>query len=120
MGAHAAIRLALSELGELPRPLPARYALALVVLLGEAGDARHGRWAARWAAQVTLADAHVDLAALAELVRAFAAAPRLGGAGREAVATLAERHGVRDVRGLLIGPQSGDPSRCRSLSRRVR
>ena len=55
MGAHAAIRLALSELGELPRPLPARYALALVVLLGEAGDARHGRWAARWAAQVTLA-----------------------------------------------------------------
>ena len=101
---------ALSELGELPRPLPPRYALALVVLLGEAGDARHGRWAARWAAQVTLADAHVDLAALAELVRALAAAPGLGNAGREAVATLAERHGVRDVSGLLIGPQPhGDP-----------
>jgi hypothetical protein len=70
-------------------------------LLGEAGDARHGRWAARWAAQVTLADPGVDLAALAELVRALAAAPRLGMAGREAVAVLAERHGVGDVSGLL-------------------
>ena len=93
---------ALSELGELPRPLVPRYALGLVVLLGEAGDARHGRWAARWAAQVTLADPGVDLAALAELVRVLAAAPRLGIAGREAVAAVAERHGVGDVSGLLI------------------
>jgi hypothetical protein len=61
----------------------------------------------RWAAQVTLGDAHVDRAALAELVRVLAT-PRLGGAGREAVAALAERHGVRDVSGLLIGPHPGD------------
>ena len=85
----------------MPRPLAARYALGLVVLLGEAGDARHGRWAARWAAQVTLADPGVDLSALAELVRALAAAPRLGTAGREAIAALAERHGVGEVSGLL-------------------
>lgn len=90
-----------SELSELPHPLALRYALSLVVLLGEAGDARHGRWAARWVAQVTLADPGVDLAALAELMRAPATAPRLGMAGREAVAALAERHGVGDVSGLL-------------------
>ncbi|MCA1678335.1 MAG: hypothetical protein LC777_05000 [Actinobacteria bacterium] len=102
--------MALSELGELPRPLAPRYALALVVLLGEADDARHGRWAARWAAQVTLTDPAVDLAALAELVRALAAAPRLGTAGREAVAALAERHGVADVGSLLSGP-GGDGGR---------
>ncbi len=104
---------ALSELGELPRPLAPRYALGLVVLLGEAEDPRHGRWAARWAAHVTLADAQVDLAALAELVRTLAAAPRLGRAGREAVAALAERHGVRDVSGLLIGPESDGGRRVR-------
>jgi hypothetical protein len=104
---------ALSELGELPRPLAARYALGLVVLLGEAEDPRHGRWAARWAAHVTLADAQVDLGALAELVRTLAAAPRLGRAGREAVAALAERHGVRDVSGLLIEPESDGGRRVR-------
>ena len=105
--------MALSELGELPRPLASRYALGLVVLLGEAEDPRHARWAARWAAHVTLADAQVDLAALAELVRTLAAAPHLGKAGREAVAALAERHGVRDVSGLLIGPESDGDRRVR-------
>jgi hypothetical protein len=108
------LTMALSELGELPRPLAPRYALGLVVLLGEAEDPRHGRWAARWAAHVTLADAQVDLGALAELVRTLAGAPRLGKeAGREAVAALAERHGVRDASGLLIGPESDGDRRVR-------
>jgi hypothetical protein len=84
-----------------------------VVLLGEAEDPRHGRWAARWAAQVTLADAEVDLGVLAEIVRTLAAAPRLGRAGREAVAALAERHGVRDANELLIGPRSEGDQRVR-------
>lgn len=104
---------ALSELGELPRPLAPRYALGLVVLLGEAGDARHGRWAARWAAQVTLSDPGVDLAALAELVRALAAAPRFGMASREAVVAVAERHGVGDVSGLLSAAEHDGRQRLR-------
>ena len=96
---------ALSEASELPRPLPPLHALGLVMLLGEASDPRHGRWAARWAAQLTLAQPTVDLAVLGELVDALEAAAASDRSGRRALAALAAAHGVRRADALLPAPR---------------
>lgn len=75
---------ALSELDALPRPVTPLYALGLVVLLGEARDPRHGRWAARWAGRLALEQATVDLAALGQFVAELSAAAAAGRAGPRA------------------------------------
>jgi len=93
---------ALGEASELPWPLAPAYGLALVVLLGEAHDPRHGRWSARWAAQMTLQHSAVDLAVLGELVYLLEALAVDGDARLELVA-LGERVGVGGARALLVG-----------------
>jgi hypothetical protein len=62
---------ALGEIPALPRPLSLAYALAIVVLMRERGDARHARAAARWAARLTLERKSVTLTDLAAAVDAL-------------------------------------------------
>ena len=52
--ACGALAAALGEASGLPRPLAPVYGLALVVLLAESHEPRHGWWAARCAARMTL------------------------------------------------------------------
>jgi NAD(P)-dependent dehydrogenase (short-subunit alcohol dehydrogenase family) len=80
---------ALGEVPALPRPMSLAYALAIVVLMGEQGDARHPRAAARWAARlsleresVTLPDLAAAVSALAQLGEDPAAGITASGAGR--------------------------------------
>ena len=96
---------ALSEAAELPRPLPHAHALALVVPLGEAGDARHARWAARWAPRFALDRDSVDLTVLGELTALLSLAATPAQTAREALAMLTARHGAAGAEQLLARAQ---------------
>jgi hypothetical protein len=95
---------ALSEASELPRPLPAALAL-----LGDAGDPRHPRWAARWAARFTLDHDSVDLEVLAELCRLLSATAASAPAARQALSSL----------GLSCLPRSRPLARATFMPSRV-
>jgi hypothetical protein len=95
---------ALSEASELPRPLPTAQALALVVMLGDTADVRHGRWAARWIGRVALERDSVTLATVTELAALLGRAAGDDPQARAALAALAERHGAVGADSLLTSP----------------
>ena len=92
---------ALGEASELARPLPSAHALALVVLLGDSGDARHGRWAARWIGRAALERDSVTLTTVAELTDLLQRAARGDDQARATLGALAERHGAVGANALL-------------------
>jgi hypothetical protein len=84
---------ALVEAAEL-RPLNLGYALALVVLFGEAGDPRFPRASARWLARLVLERADVQLADVRGALDALAALPHDPPCARRALAAVCAAHDV--------------------------
>lgn len=99
---------ALSQASELPRPLPSAHALALVVLLGDTGDARHGRRAARWIGRVALEREGVTLTTVAELADLLQREARGDDRARAALGALTPLG-----RFVCGGPSVGARGRCR-------
>ena len=106
---------ALSEASELPKPLPSADALALVVLLGDVGDARYDRWGARWVGRVAVERDSVSLATVGELVELLERASAGDAAARVALGALAARHGAVGAEQLLR-PEHGQRRAARHPS----
>ena len=91
---------ALAEAAEL-RPLNLGYALALVVLFGEADDPRFPRASARWLARLVLERKGVRLADVRDALDALAALPHDPPGAHRALAEICAAHDVPGAARLL-------------------
>jgi hypothetical protein len=104
---------ALGEVPALPRPLSLAYMLAIVVLMGEQGDACHPRAAARWAARLSLDRETVTLPHLAVVVRVLAQLDEDRARARRGLIDIARQHDVPGVDRLLGAGRSRPSSAVR-------